>query len=188
MQLQGKLPLQNSPAMDIFKQLVTSFDSEGRYHLFNAMANQLRYPNRYIPTPALTRLPYCLLYFLTCYVMLCHVMLCYVLFCPADFTIFDTFAHAVKNRVAPLLTSLFCTLLFLCTLYSHTHYFSCVVLALFGEADSEAVQEQITRVLLERLIVHRPHPVRSPPISIILIFCHPSFVQLTTLHSSSSDE
>jgi CCR4-Not complex component, Not1 len=34
-----------------------------------------------------------------------------------------------------------------------------VLLALFGEADSEAVQEQITRVLLERLIVHRPHPV-----------------------------
>ena len=47
-QLQGKIPLQNSPAMDIFKQLVTSFDSEGRYHLFNAMANQLRYPNRYV--------------------------------------------------------------------------------------------------------------------------------------------
>lgn len=45
-QLQGKIPLQNSPAMDIFKQLVVSFDSEGRYHLFNAMANQLRYPNR----------------------------------------------------------------------------------------------------------------------------------------------
>jgi CCR4-NOT transcription complex subunit 1 len=48
-QLQGKIPLQNSPAMDIFKQLVVSFDSEGRYHLFNAMANQLRYPNRSTP-------------------------------------------------------------------------------------------------------------------------------------------
>lgn len=47
-QLQGKIPLQISPAMDIFKQLVASFDSEGRYHLFNAMANQLRYPNRYV--------------------------------------------------------------------------------------------------------------------------------------------
>ena len=41
---------------------------------------------------------------------------------------------------------------------SHTHYFSCVLLYLFAEARSEAVQEQITRVLLERLIVHRPHP------------------------------
>ena len=41
---------------------------------------------------------------------------------------------------------------------SHTHYFSCVLLCLFADAESEAVQEQITRVLLERLIVHRPHP------------------------------
>lgn len=45
---------------------------------------------------------------------------------------------------------------------SHTHYFSCVLLSLFAEAApgpaGEAVQEQITRVLLERLIVNRPHP------------------------------
>ncbi|KRJ98513.1 CCR4-NOT transcription complex subunit 1 isoform X2 [Drosophila yakuba] len=41
---------------------------------------------------------------------------------------------------------------------SHTHYFSCAVLHLFAEANSEAIQEQITRVLLERLIVNRPHP------------------------------
>ncbi|CAD7076764.1 unnamed protein product [Hermetia illucens] len=41
---------------------------------------------------------------------------------------------------------------------SHTHYFSCAVLYLFVEANSEAIQEQITRVLLERLIVNRPHP------------------------------
>ncbi|XP_065187096.1 CCR4-NOT transcription complex subunit 1-like isoform X2 [Sycon ciliatum] len=40
----------------------------------------------------------------------------------------------------------------------HTHYFSCVLLHLFHEASCEAVQEQITRVLLERLIVNRPHP------------------------------
>jgi CCR4-NOT transcription complex subunit 1 len=86
-QLQTKVPLQNSPAMDIFKALVAALDAEGRYHLFNAMANQLRYPN------------------------------------------------------------------------SHTHYFSCVLLMLFADAESEFIQEQITRVLLERLIVHRPHPV-----------------------------
>jgi CCR4-NOT transcription complex subunit 1 len=42
---------------------------------------------------------------------------------------------------------------------SHTHYFSCVMLFLFSESRDEAVREQITRVLLERLIVHRPHPV-----------------------------
>ena len=78
MQLQGKLPLQNSPAMDIFKQLVTSFDSEGRYHLFNAMANQLRYPNRYIIAhiPNLFSL---ILLFLSCPVLSCpdrfHIVL-----------------------------------------------------------------------------------------------------------------
>jgi len=41
---------------------------------------------------------------------------------------------------------------------SHTHYFSCVLLYLFAEANSQVIQEQITRVLLERLIVNRPHP------------------------------
>jgi CCR4-NOT transcription complex subunit 1 len=40
----------------------------------------------------------------------------------------------------------------------HTHYFSCLLLALFMDSDEEIVCEQITRVLLERLIVHRPHP------------------------------
>ncbi|KNC78974.1 hypothetical protein SARC_08613 [Sphaeroforma arctica JP610] len=41
---------------------------------------------------------------------------------------------------------------------NHTHYFSCVLLFLFAEAQQEVIQEQITRVLVERLIVHRPHP------------------------------
>jgi len=41
---------------------------------------------------------------------------------------------------------------------NHTHYFSCVLLHLFAETTNERVQEQITRVLVERLIVHRPHP------------------------------
>jgi len=41
---------------------------------------------------------------------------------------------------------------------SHTHYFSCVMLFLFSDSKSVAVKEQITRVLLERLILHRPHP------------------------------
>lgn len=41
---------------------------------------------------------------------------------------------------------------------SHTHYFSCVLLFMFSEAKNDAIKEQITRVLLERLIVHRPHP------------------------------
>jgi len=41
---------------------------------------------------------------------------------------------------------------------THTHYFSCVLLYLFADTHDEVVREQITRVLLERLIVHRPHP------------------------------
>jgi CCR4-NOT transcription complex subunit 1 len=41
---------------------------------------------------------------------------------------------------------------------SHTHYFSCVMLYLFSESKNMAVKEQVTRVLLERLIVNRPHP------------------------------
>ena len=42
---------------------------------------------------------------------------------------------------------------------SHTHYYSCVMLSFFNEAKDESVKEQVTRVLLEWLIVHRPHPV-----------------------------
>ncbi|VDP15420.1 unnamed protein product [Soboliphyme baturini] len=41
---------------------------------------------------------------------------------------------------------------------SHTHYFSCTILYLFAEANSEAIQEQITRILFERLVALRPHP------------------------------
>ncbi|CAL5195221.1 unnamed protein product [Lathyrus oleraceus] len=41
---------------------------------------------------------------------------------------------------------------------THTHYFSFVILYLFAESNQEIIQEQITRVLLERLIVNRPHP------------------------------
>ncbi|KAF9576644.1 hypothetical protein EC968_006992 [Mortierella alpina] len=41
---------------------------------------------------------------------------------------------------------------------SHTHYFSRVLLYLFYETSQESIKEQITRVLLERLVVNRPHP------------------------------
>ncbi|KAF4677533.1 hypothetical protein FOL47_000921 [Perkinsus chesapeaki] len=41
---------------------------------------------------------------------------------------------------------------------SHTHYFSCLILNLFGDAPIASVREQIARILLERLIVRRPHP------------------------------
>ena len=41
---------------------------------------------------------------------------------------------------------------------SHTHYFSCVMLYLFSESKNVAVKEQVTRVLLERVIASRHHP------------------------------
>lgn len=74
------------PALELFRFLSANMDNEFRYYFFNAIANQLRYPN------------------------------------------------------------------------SHTHYFSKLLLILFHEAPDETIQEQITRVLLERLIAHRPHP------------------------------
>lgn len=101
----GPLPhSKHTPSMDIFYHLVMCLDSEGRYLLLNAIANQLRYPN------------------------------------------------------------------------AHTHYFSCALLYLYlsdgatPHAQDGAVapanpatprtglKELITRVLLERLIVNRPHP------------------------------
>lgn len=41
---------------------------------------------------------------------------------------------------------------------SHTNYFSCLLLYLFRESSNENIKEQITRVLVERLIANRPHP------------------------------
>ena len=42
---------------------------------------------------------------------------------------------------------------------NHTYYFSTIILQLFEDnPEQEALQEQITRVLLERLVVNRPHP------------------------------
>jgi CCR4-NOT transcription complex subunit 1 len=45
---------------------------------------------------------------------------------------------------------------------THTHYFSYALLHLFGSPSNDTtvldVQQTITRVLLERLLVHRPHP------------------------------
>uniref|UniRef100_A0A6B2LGE1 CCR4-Not complex component Not1 C-terminal domain-containing protein n=1 Tax=Arcella intermedia TaxID=1963864 RepID=A0A6B2LGE1_9EUKA len=73
-------------AMSIFRYLAVNLDVSGRYFLFNAICNELRFPN------------------------------------------------------------------------NHTHYFSCVLLYLFAEVSQEIIQEQITRVLMERLTVHRPHP------------------------------
>nr|AHK23676.1 CCR4-NOT transcription complex subunit 1-like protein [Chromera velia] len=41
---------------------------------------------------------------------------------------------------------------------ANTHYYSTLFLRAFENARDETTKEQMTRVLLERLIVHRPHP------------------------------
>jgi CCR4-NOT transcription complex subunit 1 len=84
---QDKNPVTTGASMEVFVKLSRDLDTEGRYLLLNAIANQLRFPN------------------------------------------------------------------------SHTHYLSCVLLFLFQSThDKELVREQITRVLIERLIVNKPHP------------------------------
>ncbi|KAI6176648.1 hypothetical protein M3Y97_00821300 [Aphelenchoides bicaudatus] len=76
----------NTAFMDVFQNLSVSLCTQGRYLLFNAITNQLRFPN------------------------------------------------------------------------SHTNYFSNILLYLFLQAHNNTVREQITRILLERLIVKKPHP------------------------------
>ncbi|KAI0637267.1 Not1-domain-containing protein [Trametes polyzona] len=41
---------------------------------------------------------------------------------------------------------------------AHTHWFSSLMLYLFHEIDTDSFREVMTRVLLERFLVHRPHP------------------------------
>ncbi|CAA7270173.1 unnamed protein product [Cyclocybe aegerita] len=41
---------------------------------------------------------------------------------------------------------------------AHTHWFSSLILHLFLEVNDERFREVVTKVLLERFIVHRPHP------------------------------
>ena len=41
---------------------------------------------------------------------------------------------------------------------AHTHWFSSAMLYLFHEIQADQFREIATRVLLERFLVHRPHP------------------------------
>lgn len=45
---------------------------------------------------------------------------------------------------------------------AHTHWFSCLLLYLFKQAKDDCFREIMTRVLLERFIVRRPHPLGAP--------------------------
>lgn len=40
----------------------------------------------------------------------------------------------------------------------YTHFFSCVLLSIFVETNDVSLKEHVTRILLGRLIAHRPHP------------------------------
>jgi hypothetical protein len=53
---------------------------------------------------------------------------------------------------------------------SHTFYFSNLLLGIFSELSSESVKEQITRVLLERIMVNKPHPWVSLRICSVCVF------------------
>jgi len=75
----------NAKCLDLIFHLALELDSEGRYHLFNGVCNNLRYPNY------------------------------------------------------------------------HTKFCSAAILFMFQKSNV-LIKEQITRILLERLVVHRPHP------------------------------
>jgi len=83
---QQPVPMSGSAETELFVLLIDGLNEEGRYHVLNAITNQLRYPN------------------------------------------------------------------------NHTHFFSCLLLFIFAEVPDEGLKEQITRVLLERLLANRPHP------------------------------
>lgn len=82
----GTTAAMDGPATEWIQSVIQELDPEGQYHLFNAIVNQIRYPN------------------------------------------------------------------------CHTLYFSRLILYLFLGSNEDAVKEQITRVLVERLITSRPHP------------------------------
>ncbi|KAI9762120.1 MAG: kinetochore-associated Ndc80 complex subunit ndc80 [Chaenotheca gracillima] len=62
---------------------------------------------------------------------------------------------------------------------NHTHYFSYALLFLFGSDQNDQresdIRQQITRVLLERLIVHRPHPW-GLIITLLELFKNPTYM------------
>ena len=71
----------------------------------------------------------------------------------------DIFSDMMVNMDSEGRYALLCALAaFLRFPDAHTNYYSGLILALFAETPLQAARQQITRVLLERLIVHRPHP------------------------------
>ena len=114
----------HSSHMDIFQNLAVDLDTEGTLNFWKT-AWQFFYSN------IVCFLLNCLVIFCANYFPICHcIHFCYFL----SFFLFPgryLFLNAVANQLR----------------YpnSHTHYFSCVLLYLFAEANTEAIQEQITR-------------------------------------------
>ena len=133
----GSSPVLHSPAMEIFQKMASDLDTEGRYLFLNALANQLRYPNNHT-----------------------HYFSCVLLYLFSE-------AKQVMSRVRLNLESQIAAL--------QQWQWGIFVKGSPKEIDAsitdssipfryeqvavqEIIQEQITRVLLERLIVNRPHP------------------------------
>ncbi|KAK3006153.1 hypothetical protein RJ639_016633, partial [Escallonia herrerae] len=125
-------------ALDIFQTLILDLDTEGRYLFLNAVANQLRYPNNHTHY-----FSFILLYLFAesnqDYRSVRHQ--------GAE----DELKHAIgvvqPASVAFEVVNAF--RFFKEGVYTSDHC---------GKTPMEVIQEQITRVLLERLIVNRPHP------------------------------
>jgi CCR4-NOT transcription complex subunit 1 len=120
-------------SLEIFKALIVDLDTEGRYLFLNAVANQLRYPNTHTH------------YF--------------------SFVILYLFAELNQVHINFKFCSeiIFPFILNISSGMNQLKRFSCLgvlgnVLTPCGLTWQEIIQEQITRVLLERLIVNRPHP------------------------------
>ena len=124
--------LAHSPPMELYQRLASELQPDARYVLLNAIANQLRYPNNHTHC---TPRPVPAFHFASPSPMPPILL-----------------AHALPSSPLPLSFSPFPPS------SSPSADFSCVLLYLFAESTEERVQEQVTRVLVERLIVHRPHP------------------------------
>jgi len=146
-QLPGRKPsveaVSTTPSMDIFAQLAAELDNEGRYHLLNAAANHLRFPN--VHTHYFSSLMLAL--FGNAKEVRCLPTNASVLWLP----------HA-----SPAFLSLVCHCVTLSTEYHVESEVRCHIIVADAlrivNAAQEVIQEQVTRVLLERLLVNRPHP------------------------------
>jgi len=94
----------NSGVTDIFRNLITELDAEGRYILLNALTAQLRYPNAHT-------------LFFTRFLL----------------SIYDNPPSTTVNNTSTNATTM-------------------------NNNNNEILREQLCRALLERIIVHRPHP------------------------------